>query len=167
MRTLGTLLVCMSLSGCTAAVAEPAAAGGRAPAAAEAAPVGVSGDWPDPRPPVAGSCVSRYPDRLAESAVAFDATVVSVAVAERPVEGDAHAHRARLGLAVHEVLAGSARTKVTMRAWDFMLPRDPRSMVGLRILASAGDTLDLRACGYSRPYSRSDAEQWRTVFARR
>lgn len=107
-------------------------------------------------------CVSVYPEELGQRANAFDATITSVdLLAYKP---DAGARPARVTMSVHEVLAGPERTTVTMRTWDFMLPARPREAVGVRVLAAAGPTLDLMACGYTRVFSQEDAEVWDAAF---
>ncbi|HVE97972.1 MAG TPA: hypothetical protein VNA12_02205 [Mycobacteriales bacterium] len=123
-----------------------------------------AGSWPDPRVGPAVSCVSEYPDRLAENEHAFDATVTGVHVGPR--DEDAAASPATLTLDLHEVFTGPDRPSETMRTWDFMLPEEPQDAVGVRLLVAAGETLDLKGCGYTRPYSAADAEQWREAFGR-
>jgi hypothetical protein len=103
-----------------------------------------------------------YPEGLTEHAVAFDGTVTAVHVG--PYNADAAGTPATVDLAVHEAFAGPTRTVVTMRTWTFMLPEQPVSIVGLRVLLAAGPTLDLKACGYSRPYSSTEATIWRQSF---
>lgn len=53
---------------------------------------------------------------------------------------------------------------MTMKMRRSMLPWDPSTVVGLRVLLSAGETLDLKGCGYSRPYDASEADTWRRTF---
>jgi hypothetical protein len=124
--------------------------------------VGKPGSWPDARPPAAASCISVYPDELSTNANAFDGTVTGVHVGE--LDKDAAAAPATVEVVVHETFAGHRRGTVTMKTWDFMLPEDPTSVVGLRVLLAAGDTLDLKGCGYSRPYNASEAKTWREAF---
>jgi hypothetical protein len=124
---------------------------------------GRPGAWPDPRPPAAASCVSLYPDRLTRHPNAFDATVTAVRVGA--YVHDAGASPATVELTVHETFTGPERSAVTMKTWDFMLPRKPQSAVGLRVLLAAGETLDVKGCGYSRPYDAGDAAEWRAAFA--
>lgn len=155
--------------GTAAPAAAPASPGSTTPdaaaasvPAAEAAP-GRAGAWPDLRPPTAASCVSRYPDGLRANTTAVDATVTAVTVGE--FDDDAGMRPATVDLAVHEAFAGPARDTLTLRTWDGSLPGEPQAAVGLRVLASAGDTLDLQGCGYTRPYDPDEAQRWRTVFA--
>jgi len=160
MRTWWRLLVAGALlTGCTAtAPAAPRAAAALSPTTTP----GVAGTWPSTDPGAAVSCVSRYPERLAENAVAFDGTVTGVRLGDR--DEDAGGTPARVELAVHETFAGPRRTSVVMRTWDFMLPDEADEVVGLRGLFAAGPTLDIKACGYSRPHSPQDAVTWRRAF---
>ena len=124
---------------------------------------GRPGAWPDPRPPAAASCVSLYPDRLTSHPNAFDATVTAVRLG--PYAHDAGGAPATVDLTMHETFTGPTLSKVTMKTWDFMLPTEPQSAVGLRVLLAAGETLDVKACGHSRPYDADDAAEWRPAFA--
>ena len=102
-----------------------------------------------------------YPDRLAERAFAFDGTILEVTRGE--YDRGAGAAPVELELRVNEVFRGDLGDLVTMHTWNFMLPE--HDVRGARILASAGPTLDVMGCGYTRPYSEEDAQYWRSVFS--
>lgn len=137
-----------------------------APLAASSPPApdatGTPGSWPDPLAPNI-DCAAYYPNRLGERANAFDGTVTAVAVGPR--NDDAGGSPATVDLRVHRVFAGPPRETVRLTTWDFMLPRDPRSVVGQRVLVATGPELELGACGYTRPYSDHDAGEFYRAFA--
>ncbi|HWC32060.1 MAG TPA: hypothetical protein VG709_02930 [Actinomycetota bacterium] len=117
--------------------------------------------WPSTEIGPAVSCVSEYPHRLDDRAYAFDGTIQEVTRGE--YDQDAGATPVDLRLRVNEVFQGDLGDVVTMHTWNFMLPE--HDVRGTRILASAGPTLDLMGCGYTRPYSEEDAQYWRDVFS--
>lgn len=146
-------------SGTPPATASPSAA---VPALSTMKP-GTAGDWPDLRPASAASCYVQYPDDLGDRANAFDATVTAVTIGE--YDNNAGMRPATVELAVHEAFAGPERQTVVLRTWDGFLPSpDAQAAVGLRVLAAAGDTLDLMGCGFTRPYNAAEADDWRTAF---
>ena len=154
---------CAASSTGQAAAPRPSPAATTSPSPIATVTPGVAGSWPDLRPPTAGSCVSTYPADLRRRAIAFDATVTAVRVGD--FDENAGMRPATVDLAVHEVFAGPERQTVRMRTWDGFLPRpEPQDAVGLRVLASAGETLDLMACGYTRPYRAAEAAEWRRTF---
>jgi hypothetical protein len=108
------------------------------------------------------SCVSQYPDKLVTHTNAFDATVTNVRVGVHGRGGSGTP--VDVTLQVNETFAGDAAASVVMHTWDFMLPRDPQTILGTRILAAAGPTLDIKSCGYTRPYDEKTASEWRDVF---
>lgn len=125
-------------------------------------------EWPEVWTEKSGAaieCVYAYPDGLAEQPNAFDATVTGVRVGADEGETEASPTPATLELTVNEVFAGPERSTITMHTWTFMLPADPEAAVGARILAAAGETLDLMSCGFTRQYSAADAADWRETFA--
>lgn len=165
MRRLAVLAsAAIAIAGCGDSAIDISAAVAASPAVSPAhdRAVGSLGSWPDPSPPVATSCLSLYPAELASNTNAFDGTVTNVQVEEsKDSSGDSPA---TVELDVHETFAGPERRTVTMKTWNFMLPEDPSTVVGLRVLLAAGDTLDLKECGYSRPYDGVEAEIWRQTF---
>jgi hypothetical protein len=113
-------------------------------------------------PTSAINCVSQYPDALGANANAFDGTVVRVAVGAHP-HGPSDP-RFLVTLRVNETFAGEAADTVDMQTWDFMLPSDYESIIGTRILAAAGPSLEIKACGYTRAYDEKTANAWRDLF---
>lgn len=168
-RSHALVILALTVTACGEAGSGPAGLDAPAAAAASSAPTsaatpGMPGKWPDLRPPTAASCVSQYPDELPARANAFDATVAKVTVGD--FDENAGMRPATVDLAIHEVFAGPERQSVQLHTWDGFLPQgNPQEPVGLRVLASAGDTLDLMACGFTRPYSQTDADAWRRIFA--
>ncbi len=121
--------------------------------------------WPETSEDTsAGSCVYKYPEDLEERPYAFDGTVVSVSRGEY-VE-DAGSTPLELRVQINEAFNGDLSDTVTVHTWDFSSPEsgDTVDLVGARILAATGDTMDLMGCGFTRPYSVEDAELWRTTF---
>jgi len=108
------------------------------------------------------TCVVTYPDDLTESSVAFDGTVVGVQAGEP--QPDAGGDRpVRLELRVNQRFKGAVGAAVVMKTWDFMLPGE--DVTGVRVLAAAGESLDLMGCGFTRPYSPEEAAVWAEAFA--
>jgi hypothetical protein len=73
-----------------------------------------------------------------------------------------------LNVRVNRTFEGDLGENVTMHTWDFSDPNssevwDPS---GIRILAAASESLDVMFCGFTRPYTSSDAELWDTLFSR-
>ncbi|HEX8004354.1 MAG TPA: hypothetical protein VF519_16830 [Mycobacteriales bacterium] len=139
----------------TAVVAGVAVAGGtvRDPGR-PAAPVatvspGVAGAWPVL--PAAGTCARTYPDVIEGFDIAVDATVVGVR----------HGERTEVDLAVHHVYRGPQGGTLTLTARPGEVPD---TAVGLRGLFAVYADRALTTCGYSRPYSVSDAAAWHHVF---
>lgn len=172
--TVATALLMTLLACAPAAVAPPdvsvttsprSDAGVGATPSGGAAAVVPAANWPNPDPnPPAISCAYRYPDDLQDRANAFDATVVDVDLGK--YSEDAGARPATLTVSLNEVFKGPQKSSVVMKTWDFSLPPRPERVVGVRILAAAGEALDLMSCGFTRPYSQSDADRWRELFAR-
>ncbi len=153
-RLSGTVMaICVLASGC----------GGReAPPSASASPT-VLGDlaqWPDVETQNM-DCVVSYPDDLPSRAFAFDGTIQAVELAG--YDEDAGARPARIKVRINELFRGDLDEFVVLRSWDFMLPEG--DLRGRRLLAATGQTLDMMACGFTRPYSQEDANFWRRTFA--
>lgn len=166
-------LVVLALAGACTQAPEPA--GGVPPAAsiseggAAAAPASEDRDaaaavqWPQPDTNAdAARCAYQYPDELADRANAFDATVTGVDVGE--YSPDHAARPATVTVSVNEVFNGRQEGTAVLKTWDFSLPENPEHIVGARILASAGPTMDLMGCGFTQPYSKKTADMWRDVF---
>ena len=122
--------------------------------------LGVLTEWPDVQTSNA-DCVVDYPRDLRERSVAFDGTIEKVQLGE--YDEDAGATPARVEIRVHEVFYGDIEGFIVMRTWDFMLPDDDLS--GKRVLVAADHSLDLMGCGFTRPYSKEDADFWRKTFS--
>ncbi len=68
----------------------------------------------------------------------------------------------RLELRVNQRFKGAVGATVVLKTWDFMLPQE--DVTGVRVLAAAGESLDLMGCGFTRPYSPEDAAVWAEAF---
>lgn len=141
------------------------------PDAAEITDVTPDGDdqqaqaWPSTEVGEAVSCVYRYPDDLTDQPIAFDGTVLSVSRAEYIDE--AAAAPVDLVIQVNEVFRGDLDEIVTMHTFDFSTPDQPGDWdpTGVRILAASSTSLDVMACGFTRPYTVEDAHLWSAMFA--
>ena len=129
------------------------------PSSSDPSPEGKSG-WPK-LGGAAIECVYDYPEDLVERPIAFDGTVETVLFGAE--DEDAGARPARVEMRVNEVFRGDIDGFIVMNSWDFMVPGE--EIVGTRVLAAAGHTLDLMACGFTRPYTTEDADMWRSTFA--
>lgn len=121
--------------------------------------------WPEPQEdPPAAMCVHSYPEDLDERPYAFDGTVVSVSRGEHVEE--AAGTPLELKVEINEAFNGDLASTVTLHTWDFA-PESEATFdpTGARILVATGDTMDVMACGFTRPYSVDDAELWRTTFS--
>lgn len=109
-------------------------------------------------------CVYRYPEDLAARPIAFDGTVLGIQ--RFPYSENAGAAPVDLLVQVNRVFRGDLGDTVTMHSWDFTGPGgEPWDPTGVRILAAAGNTLDVMACGFTRSYSDEDAALWADIFA--
>jgi hypothetical protein len=125
-------------------------------------------DWPVLGSPGKGQgaavdCAVGYPQDLSKMTYAFDADVTRIDVGA--YDEDAAARPVVVTVAIHRMFRGSLPTVTRMKTWDFMLPDDPQSVVGIRALFSAGPSLDVMACGFTRPYNDSDAALWDRTFS--
>jgi hypothetical protein len=121
--------------------------------------------WPSTETGAAAECVYQYPDDLADRPVAFDGTVLSIS--HGAYVDDAGAAPVELVLQVNEVYRGDLGRTVTMHTFDFSGPDQASEWdpTGIRILAAASESLDVMACGFTRPYSAQDAALWADAFA--
>lgn len=117
--------------------------------------------WPETDVDSASSCIVEYPEDLPDRPIAFDGTITDVATGAR--DEDAGATPVRLDVQINEVFSGDVQDSVVMRTWDFML--QDRDVQGARILAAAERSLDLMGCGFTRPYSETEAAEWRAAFS--
>lgn len=118
----------------------------------------------DPDPP-AGSCVHQYPEDLRSRPVAVDATILSVT--RGPYDEDARGTPVTIHLQVNRVFNGPPRDSLRISSWDFTTAADESSdPIGVRLLAAMEPSLDLMACGFTRPYSEGDAQRWEAAFNR-
>ena len=150
------LSLCLVVTGC----AEPTASSDVGSPPSEESGSGPR-EWPDVDT-VNMDCVVDYPEDLKSRAVAFDGTIEGVVLAT--YDANAGATPARMEIRTNEVFRGDIEDFVVMRTWDFMLPDG--DLRGTRILAAAGQSLDLMGCGFTRPYSTHDAKMWRETFSK-
>lgn len=160
--TRGATVGCVALVAVGAlALAVPDAAGPPAdrPVAMSPSASG-AGTWPAGYGDDA-ACADRYPDGLARHPNAWDATVTAVEPGGRNDSGD---RRMTLALRVHRVLNGPALDSVSVLTWESMLPDDPSSVVGTRLLVAVGSSLELEGCGYTRRYDPVEIKSWTVGF---
>jgi hypothetical protein len=117
-------------------------------------------DWPSVEVPAAASCAIVYSNEaLASRDLVIDATIVDVDLDGVNEDGD---QRIRLGMVVHEWLRGDGPAEVDVMTWSF---DDSETFpIGARLLLAPGTnvdgTLQMSACGFSRPYSVAQADEW-------
>ncbi|HWC14872.1 MAG TPA: hypothetical protein VG929_09780 [Actinomycetota bacterium] len=117
--------------------------------------------WPDVDAETK-DCLIAYPEDLREQPYAFDGTIGAVRFEEYDELEDARP--VRLEIKVNELFRGEdVEDFVDLRTWDFMLPEE--DVAGTRILAATSHSFDLQGCGYTRPYSETEAARWRQTFA--
>ena len=120
--------------------------------------------WPSTEVGPATECVYQYPNDLADQPIAFDGTVLSISRGEYIDE--AAAIPVDLVIQVNEVFRGDLGPTVTMHTFDFSTPDQTEAWdpTGIRILAAAGESLDVMACGFTRPYTTEEADAWADAF---
>lgn len=132
-------------------------------------PAGTSGNadapgsptWPDLDADAEG-CVIAYPKDLRQQPYAFDGTVTAVRLDEH--DEMETAGPVRVEVAVNELFRGeNIDDSVVLHASETALP--PEDVAGTRILATTDHSFNLAGCGYTRPYSPSEASRWRQEFA--
>lgn len=119
------------------------------------------GAWPDPEAE-AVDCLIAYPNDLRQQAYAFDGTVTDVQVAEYDEQNGLPP--VRVEVTIHELFRGEGlEDRVALRTVESKVP--PGDVVGTRILAATDHSFNLLGCGYTRPYSPSEASRWQRAFA--
>lgn len=136
---------------------------------------GIAGQDPDWPPveedPPAATCSTPYSrENLARREPVIDATIVDVDLDGVNENGE---QRVRLGMVVHEWLRGDGPDEIDVLTWSFdaatfdvaTRPMDDETLpVGARLLLAPGvnsdGSLQMAACGFSRPYSVAQADEW-------
>jgi hypothetical protein len=117
--------------------------------------------WPDPDAE-ARECLVAYPKDLRQQAYAFDGTVTAVHIGEYN-ESDG-LPPVQVEVKINELFRGvGVGDRVALRTVENKAPSE--EVVGTRILAATDYSLNLLGCGYTRPYSVSEASRWRQAFA--
>lgn len=121
--------------------------------------------WPPTDPGEAATCLRQYPEDLSTMPLAFDGTIVGVR--RGTYDKEAGGTPVDLELVVNQVFRGDLGAKVTMHTLDFSGPGsdEPWDPTGIRILAAAGEKLDVMYCGFTRPFSSSEAAEWSAAFS--
>lgn len=112
--------------------------------------------------PAAGSCVHQYPEDLSSRPIAVDATIVRVT--RGAYDEDARGTPVTIEMRVNRVFNGAPPDNLNMRSWDFTNADGSSDPIGVRLLAAMETSLDLMACGFTRPYSEQDAQRWEAAF---
>ena len=123
--------------------------------------------WPDDVA-VTVRCAATYPDDLPRHTFAFAGTVTAVRVDERAAP-DARGtdRRVELDFDVDRIYEGAPRMTATLTTWQSYLPVRRYSLVGIRVLAATGDTLELQLCGFTRRYTDAASDEWARAFGPR
>lgn len=108
-----------------------------------------------------GVCELKYPRDLVKLPFAIDGQIESIT--PQPFDAVAQARPVHVGVRIREVFRGDFDQYVVLRTWDFALPE--QDLRDDRVLAATDHMLEMKSCGFTRPYSPHDGRLWRERFA--